>query len=846
MTSDAQEPVFLGRGRQIFIATLFTFFVVLVGFLGRAVVNDLRLLSVAQNDALSWNFTQLEVEFLQTQLAAAKVDVNDPDSLAEFRLNFDIFYSRVSSMSSSERARSVAFDVTGTSNMEAASTFLDDVTPLIDGPDDVLMGAMPEISDRLSALHPEIRQLSLDSLTYFANNERTRRDALSRTLIELIVSTVVLVLALMLLAYYLFRLHRQSVRFANDGRALRTRLEAAVNSSLDAVLVYDTEGRLVEFNGSAETMFGHARADVLGQNVALLTIPEHLRTRYRRTIGQLLGNKGRRFLTQKRIRFQAIRKNGEEFPIEFSVALAETAGQQVYVSFVRDITHELQAEEDLRDALDKAKEGEKAKSNLLTVMSHEMRTPLNGILGSLELIDQTDMTADQRQHLKSIAVSGELLLSHVNDVLDLSSLAAGQRGSDKKRFLLQDLVGNVADSLMANAKAHGNRVDIHILGEPMPVVFGEKTALQQCLVNLLGNAIKFTRDGVVTIEVENLQSDNLYEIRVSDEGVGIAEDNLARIFDEFVTIDTAFDRSNTGTGLGLAITKRLVESMGGEIEADSVLGEGSLFTVRVPLETAEEPQRTYHAGKPNKVENFGEGLSALVVDDNQINRMILTAMLKELGFTVSEAADGYEAVQKVSDARFDVVLLDISMPGIDGIETLARIRNLDRPWCFVPAVSVTANASKEDHARILDQHFSALLLKPIELRQVSATLANVLGLETKVASDGEDIPPAARDFIDRFGQETYLIQCQTLYDELMALWGNLTNEQGIGRANRDLAHKLAGSAGVLGQMSLHAVMQDVENISESEFESNRRKTLDLIRAEADRLRDLCSRQLSFD
>ncbi len=806
---------------------LFFAVVTLVVVLGHEVVRDLRSLSSAQNDDRSWNFSQLEVELLQVQTSAFAVVARPDADLKMFRQRYDIFYSRVQSLSHDALRQVFDQDADAEQFLRSATNFLDKTTPVVDGNDADLRSALPSILDDVEGLHPEIRQLALNSLTYFASAQGQRRDALFNTLIHLAIASVLLVLALLVVAVYLLRLYRKGERISRENQTMRSRLEAAVNSSLDAVLVFDTEGQLIEFNGSAEAMFGYQRADVLGRDVAELIVPQHLRRIYNRSMQKFLWTDEPKHLGDGRVRFSALRKSGEEFPVEFSIALAETQGARVFVSFVRDITQELQVEEDLKAARDKAQEGEQAKSKLLTVMSHEMRTPLNGILGSLEMIDQSSMDGQQKRHLRSIAVSGELLLSHVNDVLDLSSLAAGSRLRETDRFILQDLVQNVAESLLGNATARGNWLDVNILSENLPIVEGDKTALQQCLVNLVGNAIKFTRDGIVTIELEKLTQVDEYEIRVSDNGVGIAPENLSRIFEEFVTIDTAFARETSGTGLGLAITKRLIDEMGGEIEADSVLGEGSLFILRVPLQTVEEPKHVYQA-KEEDIPEFPAGLHALVVDDNEINRMILTAMLEGMDFKVTQAEDGYQAIQQVSDCRFDVVLLDISMPGIDGIETLSRIRALERSWCFVPAIAVTAHASPKDHARILQGYFSALLLKPIEVAKVRHALAHAFGVDqgNAILIGRSDM---AQDFIERFGMDKFRRFHSELRSECSDLIGQLEQSGDLTPSVRAHAHKLAGSAAVLGESALHALLQKLEEIPNPDWTADRVRILDEFR-----------------
>lgn len=790
------------------IASLLAASVVCVIVLGRTVVSDLQALSTAQYDDVSWNMSQLEVELLALQNATLEAAQDPEADLAAFRKRYDILYSRLANLSRSRLFRPLRDRPDSQDALNAAADFLDTATPMVDGPDDALRASLDQLHDKVVALRLHVRNLALIGIQHFSETEAMRRDQLSQTLIRLAAAILVLILALTVTAFVLLKLFRQGQRYSHENAVMRSRFEAAVNSSLDAVLVVNTRGEIIEFNGSAETVFGYTRDEAIGGDMAELIVPEHMRDMHRKGMQRFLDTNEQKVIGAGRLRLEGLRKSGEVFPVELSISLAETEGERVFVSFLRDITQELKAEEDLRTARDKAQESEKAKSDLLTVMSHEMRTPLNGILGSLSLIDRNNLTERQKKHLNSIAVSGDLLLSHVNDVLHLSSLTAENALPEQSLFDLKDVVDDVADSLSANAEARNCDLHVNILSDLPRLVRGHKTSLQQCLVNLVGNAIKFTSDGTVMIEVEQLPSDGRYEIRVSDTGVGVAPENLPRIFEEFVTIDTAFARENAGTGLGLAITKRLVEGMGGDIEADSVLGEGSLFTLRIPLADAERSDQKNTGVPAVPSAALPAGLRALVVDDNEINRLILADMLGDLEFTVQQAADGFEAIETTSRHAFDVLLLDISMPGIDGIETLDRIRAQDTDWSAIPAIAVTAHASKKDHETIMQAQFSDLLVKPVDATQLEAALKRVLcdDVINHEVTEGD----AAQDFIARFGRDVFDRHLNELKDGVSDLLPQLTDQPAPSPEVRQAAHKLAGSAAVLGQVQLTEALQSLE------------------------------------
>ena len=388
----------------------------------------------------------------------------------------------------------------------------------------------------------------------------------------------------------------------------------------------------------------------------------------------------------------------------------------------------------------------------------------------------------------------------------------------------------MADSLTANADARGNDLKVDVLSKELCKVLGYRTALQQCLVNLLGNAIEFTRDGSVTIEVERLEHNDLVEFRIADTGVGISPEYLDVIFDEFVTIDTAFARDASGTGLGLAITKRLVEAMGGDISADSVLGEGSLFSMRLPLPASRPDMENELDTSEMPEASLQQGLKALVVDDNAINRMILTDMLADIGFEVAEAENGYTALERLGVEPFDVLLLDISMPGIDGIETLGKVRELNVVWRSLPAIAVTAHAAPKDHEAIQSADFQGLLVKPVPLAALQSELSKV------VKAQRVGITEAENDFRIRFGDDKFREACNELNKEVVDLIDSLNKSEGLDRAHRQAAHKLCGSAAILGQNDLWSKLNDIQTCTSQEWDDEKATFLRDLQHEAKRCR----------
>jgi PAS domain S-box-containing protein len=805
----------MGRWPFFVFATLLVVSLGLIGLLGRSVVTDVRVLSSAQNDDVSWRMSQLEVELLRLQNVTQTALSSPESSISEVRKRFDIFYSRITTLRQSALYQSFNGDPAIAGHLNAAIRFLDKTTPLIDSEDRELRAALPAMHADIIQLAPDVRGLALLGIGQFTAQEEIRRETFTHTLTSLVVGIIALITVLFVALAILIMLYRQGQKISQTSDIARRRFEAAISSSLDAVLVVDSNGHIIEFNGAAQTVFGFSRDQVLGKDMVELIVPPHLRDAHRDGMQRFLRTGDKRVIDAGRVRLEGLRKSGEIFPVELSISMSKAHGEMVFVSYVRDITKELEAEQELKEALEKAQLGEKTKSNLLTVMSHEMRTPLNGILGSLELIDQSAMSDGQKKHLNAIALSGDLLLSHVNDVLDLSKLSAESKFTERSVFNLSDLVKECVESLSANASARGNTLTIHFEPGDIAFVKGYRRSLQRCIMNLVGNAIKFTRDGVINVDVERLSSDEM-EIRVADTGVGIAPENLGSIFEEFVTIDTAFDRTNNGTGLGLAITKRLVAQMGGEIEADSILDEGSLFVMRLPLVAAQPNELSQPILTAGEMSQLQRGFEALVVDDNEINRDILGALLSEFGGNVVTASNGYDAIALCQKHTFDVLMLDISMPEIDGIETLRRIRDGGAQLPALPAIAVTAHASPDDHRKILASGFASLLVKPVSRSAAHQCLAGVFDLPLAHAE-----PPAleqdsaSNEFLDQFGAERFAQVMVELERDLGELLERLDCDSPLTQTQKEEVHKLSGSAAVLGQTDIWEHLQSVQNASDA-------------------------------
>ena len=416
--------------------------------------------------------------------------------------------------------------------------------------------------------------------------------------------------------------------------------------------------------------------------------------------------------------------------IEFSLETVNSASQEAWlVYYIRDISEQIDVQNQIIRARDAAQASERAKSKFIAVMSHEMRTPLNGILGSLDLLARPNLSTKQQSYIDAMRLSGDLLLNRVNDVLDLSSFESGKIALVSRAFDLSEMLEELLQSLSGAALKFGNKLVLSSTPQVPQFVLGDKTRLRQIFSNLLGNAIKYSENSQITLEVAQLtgpDSEGRIEFKVIDHGIGISEQDIPHIFEDFYTVDNSLTRKSEGTGLGLGITKRLVNKMGGEIGVMSTLGSGSVFWIRLPLPNVTAPS-ALDSPVPSKTASVkGERpYEILLVEDNEINRFVTTEILNTLGHNVQTADDGLKGVSEANKRAYDLILMDISMPNMDGIAATAKIRGESVYNKATPIYALTAHANHQDRERFQKEGMNECILKPISKSIIADILAEI-------------------------------------------------------------------------------------------------------------------------
>jgi PAS domain S-box-containing protein len=539
-------------------------------------------------------------------------------------------------------------------------------------------------------------------------------------------------------------------------RQSEEKFRAFLESAPDAVVIADGLGRIVLVNAQAERVFGFQRQEMVGQKVEML-IPSAGRLRQGQQT-QIYGNPAQAGEMRIGLDLNGLRKNGEEFPIEVSLSPIETAQGSWVAAAIRDIRERKLAERQLVLARQRAEEANHAKSAFLAAMSHEIRTPMNSILGMSDLLSETDLNEAQRQYVRIFQRAGASLLSLINDILDFSKIEAGCFDLEQTVFHLPDLVTQTVE--LVTPKAHAKEIAlVSRIGPGVPNrLTGDATRLRQVLINLLGNAIKFTDTGEVVLTVEEPPAGPAgnVEFLVSDTGIGIPEKQLGTIFEDFQQGDSSTTRKHGGSGLGLAISRRIVERMGGTLSVATEVGKGSTFRFSVPLPPAPEQRKE----SPVEVPDF-HGRRAAIIDFNTTNRLILRESLGSWGLETTEFSSCEEALADLAGGKHDgrcpyaFIVVDSRVDRrtnaggrpSGGFETAARLRAI---FPALPMIMLSSDDHPSDEIRCRESGFLGYAVRPVSRAVLLQLVSKALGCSRSevTGSAGQPAPKSALAIAD--------------------------------------------------------------------------------------------------
>lgn len=511
-------------------------------------------------------------------------------------------------------------------------------------------------------------------------------------------------------------------RFEDELKKSEAKNRALLDAIPDAIFLLDKEGNFLDYRAPNSSIL-YAPAELfMGKNIHSI-MPQDL-------VELTMNNLGLARQSGKMQVFEyQLPTNGEIKHFEARINLCEGGD---FLALVRDVTERKRSDEMLWKAKEEAEAAAKAKSEFLANMSHEIRTPLNAVIGLTGLLLDTDLTHEQRNYLEIVRDSGDSLLSVINNILDFSKIDGGMMELEHSPFDLRRCIESTMDLMVTRAAEKGLVLKV-VLDDQLPTMLvGDASRLRQVLANLLSNAVKFTDKGFVEVSVRGNAIPEGFELRfdVLDTGIGMPQDKLDRLFMPFSQIDSSITRRYGGTGLGLAISKRLVEMMGGRIWAKSDLGVGSTFSfaVKVKLPCMQSVQHKVKdlipVIKPPIEGHFQQArpLSILLAEDNAVNQMVLLQMLRKIGYQADLASNGFDVLAALDRQAYDVILMDIQMPDMDGFEAtrriLARFPKKKRPRI----IALTAHALNGDRERCLEAGMDSYLSKPVKIEDLQSAL----------------------------------------------------------------------------------------------------------------------------
>lgn len=507
-------------------------------------------------------------------------------------------------------------------------------------------------------------------------------------------------------------------------------IETLLENALDAVIGMDSNGTVTQWNHQAEETFGWKKEEILGKKMSETIIPEPYREAHERGLKHFLMTGSGRILN-KRIELTGLKKDGSIIPIELSVTPIKTKDSMVCFGFLRDISERKKAMNDLQIAKEAAESANRAKSAFLANMSHEIRTPLGVIIGFSELvIDPATTPADREHFVTSIKRNGALLSGIVNDVLDLSKVEAGKLDVQIKESSLDEILKDVIAAIEPKASEKGVELDCFKESSAPHTIWTDPNRLKQILLNILGNSVKFTDKGKIELRISTEETNlkqHALAFTITDTGIGISPENADNLFRPFSQVDPSATRKVGGAGLGLVLSKRLAKLLGGDVVLlKSNRGRGSTFKVLIDpgiliMDGASTDASLKKSEPVAEKQVTLQGLKILLAEDSPENQLLVSRFLTKAGAEVDVADNGQIALEKSKEKDYDVLLIDIQMPVMDGYATVTELR---KRGTDVPIIALTAHAMAEERQKSLEKGFDEHISKPVDRKFLIESIAH--------------------------------------------------------------------------------------------------------------------------
>lgn len=784
----------------------------------------------SDSDNAGWLISQLDVDHKSLALSIDRALLSEtyPElavtvkDLSAVRLRLDIFYSRVNTVIAALRREDITQQ-------------LRDRLVLLQQTRDALAAELDHLSDRdtqglvrfatnVQQSAPLMRDVTTMALQHFVSQSDVVRD-IERSLLKRFWVQSLVLLGLMIvsavLAVMLWReLEDRTVRMR---RALDT-VSKVFEVSLSAVIISDMFGRILMANPAAASIFGVPAHELEGELIEDVMIPAEQRDLHRKKMSQHRSGRQLKMIGAGPVRMDAVRMDGTPFKAEVSLAADhDLDGRPILIAFIRDISDMVAAEEKLVVARDDAERHALAKTMFLATMSHEMRTPLHGVMAALDLIDPGAMDEETCQLLQTAKDCSDRALQQVNDVLEITRIGESRMGAVP--FRPSEVAQDILRELTPMAAARGLWLKLEVEGAAAESMYiGMPAAFSRALYNLAGNAVKFTDQGGVRIGLTfSPEGEGRQRLRaeVRDTGIGIGPEDQERIFAEFEMVESVSRFRGSGTGLGLPIVRLAVARMGGQLFLNSEPGKGSSFCFEISLPLADESGES----QPRPVALSEEmtapaaQLEVLVVDDNTINVTLMSKMIQKLGHLPSQATNGLEAVAAASGKPYDIILMDISMPVMDGREATVLIRSGGASADAI-IIGVTAFSGEERLNDLISAGMNAVVTKPINTAELSAAMTRMLEDRQRAQAESGPIPKEQGEFnralaqleemLDRDSALRFLAQALHDVDKTLPV---LTDKSMELTEMADRIHSTVGSTAVVGLTQLSRLLAEAEDVA---------------------------------
>ena len=798
-------------------------------FLGWSTYGELERQRAGPTDSAQWALYQTVLEFHRLNNAYSSFHIQaSEENLKEFTKRFDIFYSRVKALSSSKSLAPYRGEPFFKEATQSLTAFVDRLAGMFDRNEYAILQADPSIQKDFKTFEGEVAAFATGAVQTQARMNERARGALKQLLLLQLITFAMVMLFFFYFAFVVLQERDRAKKREIELREGRDLLRATVKSSLDSVLIADAEGKIVDLNDATASMFGFAPADMLGREMSGIIMPERLRAAHHAGMARFAST-GKPKMMGRRVEIEAMRRDGSEFPIEISISSTGTGAKARYVAFMRDITDRRMTEQSLKMAKDRAEDASRAKAQFLAAVSHEMRTPLTGILGALDLIAATDLSEQQQRYVRTANRSGHALLSVISDVIDISRLEAGKMDLDIGTLDLEEIVGDVVEIIGSLAAERGNKIEVHLDARISRALAGDAARIRQVLLNLATNAVKFTYNGTIEItagEIGRNDRTTEVEIAVRDTGPGISESDKEKLFKSFSQLNNRSINSAGGSGLGLAISKRLVDLMSGSIGVDTAVGQGSRFWFRLSLERNADPAASgtgASARVPDPASTPPKRI--LVVDDNETVRSIVSGQLASRGHHVETSEGAVKALAMLKASNYDAMILDVSMPVMDGFEALSIIRGLPGAAGRTPVIALTAHAFIEDRERCIAAGFDQFLTKPVRVEELAQAIASVTspGAMARRQEKAQAGPVEAPLFELASLKEQFTTATPGDLHRIISRFSTeleqqlgLLEKEGNGIPSlqlRRIAHVLAGSSSMIGAMRLASFTSRLDELA---------------------------------